>query len=47
MYTPKYIESFQAQASNLGEGPQIGTAQIYIIMKSFLSEVPDITITAF
>lgn len=47
MYYPKYIESFQAQTSNLREGPQKETAQIYIIMKSFLNEVSGITITAF
>lgn len=47
MYSPKYIESFQAQTSNLREGPQKGTAQLYIIMESFVNEVSDITITAF
>lgn len=42
-----YIESFQAQASNLREGPQKGTAQIYIIMESFLNEVSGTAVTAF
>lgn len=47
MFSPKYIESFQAQTSNLREGPQKGTAQLDMIMESFLNEVSGITITAF